>query len=103
MIEFPSQERFKTWLQRLPQDKPITTNWTSENCPLCAFLKEHGADDPEVTPWTWSEDSMSAPRKLPGWAQEFTSFVDQVKPREVTPEDCLFIMDLPYFRPSRWA
>lgn len=104
MIEFPSRERFEQWLLRQPQDKVLADNWHSGNCPLCLLLKDHGVEHPAVRGYgEWSHNRLAGvqQRALPAWAKAFVYWVDKIKPRRVTAEDCLFVLGLPYFNVER--
>ena len=102
---FPSLEDFVSWLESVPADQVVGTQWGCSTCPIATYLKD-GVGYPAAyilgggTYTTNLEAEGDLP--LPSWAREFIHRIDRVRPRHVTAEDCLEVIKLPYFDPSAW-
>lgn len=105
---FPELSEFEFWLGTVDPNATIAKDWDATSCPLCAFLKSCGFESPVVfglgRGWVNGDrnTAFEQRRPLPSWAQEFTYWVDKVKPREVSAEDCLFILNQRLFNAKRW-
>lgn len=104
MTEFPTLGEFRAWLEAKPKDAVVATDWNWETCPLACLLKDRGAPSPRVGALgTWEVSANDPVGVLPDWAREFIYWVDQsAKPRTITAEECLFILDSRSFEPERW-
>jgi hypothetical protein len=105
MMEFPSLEDFRAWLESKPKDEVVSKHWECTTCPLAVFLKHKGAKSPAVlTGGVWLEDTVNGrPKGAPTWVREFVYWVDKSDPRHVTAEECLYLLDCFEFQPEKWV
>lgn len=114
-VNVPSKERFIGWLQRKPLERVVAEHWDMWSCPICQFLNDQG--------WTMAclmagdagkficnydtkvDDqgtSLLAACPTPDWMRSFAYWADQCVERRLTAEECLFLLDLPYFN-RKWS
>lgn len=93
-MEFASKEEFEDWLRSLRQDIPFipcTDLGAAVGCPLEEFYAATERGSIGVSSWTFHVDGQGF--NMPQWAIEFVKQVDRRPWKEVTPAECLDLLN----------